>query len=96
MLVICAGILVALPCAFILKRFQAPPAGSAGAPEERPRRDLAFSGTVYEIALVVMSAYMSYITAEVVFFLWSNILGFPVQYTVGTPFGAIWPFSSTV
>ena len=56
---------MALPCAFILKRFQAPPAGSAGAPEERPRRDLAFSGTVYEIALVVMSAYMSYITAEV-------------------------------
>ena len=56
---------MALPCAFILKRFQAPPAGSAGAPEERLRRDLAFSGTVYEIALVVMSAYMSYITAEV-------------------------------
>ena len=58
---------MALPCAFILKRFQAPPGGGGGAEErERPaRRDLAFSGTVYEIALVVMSAYMSYITAEV-------------------------------
>ena len=55
-----AGILVALPCAFLLKRFQ-------GAPDQdAPRqKDLAFSGTVYEIALVVMSAYMAYLTAEV-------------------------------
>jgi len=51
---------VALPCAFLLKRFQ-------GAPVESSHRqkDLAFSGTVYEIALVVMSAYMAYLTAEV-------------------------------
>jgi hypothetical protein len=54
---------VALPCAFILKRFQAPAEGSEDT--SRTRRDLAFSGTVYEIALVVMSAYMSYIAAEV-------------------------------
>lgn len=55
-----AGILVALPCAFLLKRFQ-------GSPTEETQRqkDLAFSGTVYEIALVVMSAYMAYLTAEV-------------------------------
>ena len=51
---------MALPCAFLLKRFQ-------GAPVESSHRqkDLAFSGTVYEIALVVMSAYMAYLTAEV-------------------------------
>ena len=51
---------MALPCAFLLKRFQ-------GAPDlDAPRqKDLAFSGTVYEIALVVMSAYMAYLTAEV-------------------------------
>ena len=51
---------MALPCAFLLKRFQ-------GAPDQdAPRqKDLAFSGTVYEIALVVMSAYMAYLTAEV-------------------------------
>lgn len=57
---IIAGILVALPCAFLLKRFK-------GAPSEETLRqkDLAFSGTVYEIALVVMSAYMAYLTAEV-------------------------------
>ena len=53
---------MALPCAFILKRFQAAPEGGEAA--NRGRRDLAFSGTVYEIALVVMSAYMSYIAAE--------------------------------
>ncbi len=52
---------MALPCAFLLKRFQGSPT-----PEHVARqRDLAFSGTVYEIALVVMSAYMAYLTAEV-------------------------------
>ena len=55
-----AGILVALPCAFLLKRFQGAPAEDA-----QRHKDLAFSGTVYEIALVVMSAYMAYLTAEV-------------------------------
>jgi hypothetical protein len=57
-----AGILVALPCAFILKRFQEAP----GESQNRGHRDLAFSGTVYEIALVVMSAYMAYLTAEAI------------------------------
>ncbi len=55
-----AGILVALPCAFLLKRFQGRPSE-----ETHRQKDLAFSGTVYEIALVVMSAYMAYLTAEV-------------------------------
>ena len=54
------GILVALPCAFLLKRFQGRPSE-----ETQRQKDLAFSGTVYEIALVVMSAYMAYLTAEV-------------------------------
>ena len=44
---------MALPCAFILKRFQAPPEGGEAA--ARTRRDLAFSGTVYEIACVSLS-----------------------------------------
>lgn len=52
--------MVALPCAFLLKRFQGAPAEDA-----QRHKDLAFSGTVYEIALVVMSAYMAYLTAEV-------------------------------
>lgn len=60
--VACSGILVALPCAFILKRFQVPPGEQQS--QDRPHKDLAFSGTVYEIALVVMSAYMAYLTAE--------------------------------
>ena len=54
------GIVVALPCAFLLKRFRGQPAD-----DTQRHRDLAFSGTVYEIALVVMSAYMAYLTAEV-------------------------------
>lgn len=58
----CAGVLVALPCAFLLKRFQGTPSENA---HKDARKDLAFSGTVYEIALVVMSAYMAYLTAEV-------------------------------
>lgn len=61
------GILVALPCAFILKRFQVAPGEQQS--QDRPHKDLAFSGTVYEIALVVMSAYMAYLTAEVGLFL---------------------------
>ena len=52
---------MALPCAFLLKRFQ----GSPTAEHAARQRNLAFSGTVYEIALVVMSAYMAYLTAEV-------------------------------
>ena len=52
---------MALPCAFLLKRFQ----GSPTTEHAARQRDLAFSGTVYEIALVVMSAYMAYLTAEV-------------------------------
>ncbi|KAK9915576.1 hypothetical protein WJX75_001018 [Coccomyxa subellipsoidea] len=54
------GILVALPCAFLLKRFQVAPGEQEGR-----QHNLAFSGTVYEIALVVMSAYMAYLVAEV-------------------------------
>jgi hypothetical protein len=51
---------VALPCAFLLKRFQVAPGEQEGR-----QHNLAFSGTVYEIALVVMSAYMAYLVAEV-------------------------------
>ena len=51
---------MALPCAFLLKRFQVAPGEQEGR-----QNSLAFSGTVYEIALVVMSAYMAYLIAEV-------------------------------
>ncbi|KAK9809257.1 hypothetical protein WJX72_012251 [[Myrmecia] bisecta] len=54
------GIAVALLCAFILKRFELAPGsaqGSAGG--------LAFNATIYEISLVVMSAYLAYLVAEV-------------------------------
>jgi len=50
-------VLVALPCAVVLRRFQLVAGGErAGASE--------LSGSVYEIALVILSAYMAYLVAE--------------------------------
>lgn len=51
------GILVALPCAFVLRRFQ------LVADNERAG-SVELSGSVYEIALVILSAYMAYLVAE--------------------------------
>lgn len=61
------GILVALSCAFILKRFEAVPAGlGSGSGDRASRHHTApFIGTTYEISLVVMSAYLAYLVAEV-------------------------------
>ncbi|KAK9818672.1 hypothetical protein WJX74_002819 [Apatococcus lobatus] len=54
------GIAIALACAFILKRFQLGPGSDEGP------SSVAFNGTVYEISLVVMSAYLAYLVAETV------------------------------
>ena len=53
-----AGIAVASACAFILKRFQLTPGTDSrqGGP--------AFNATIYEVALVVMSAYLAYLVSE--------------------------------
>ena len=53
-----AGIAVASACAFILKRFQLTPGADSrqGGP--------AFNATIYEVALVVMSAYLAYLVSE--------------------------------
>ena len=53
-----AGVLVALPCAFVLRRFQVAADGTR-------RGSVELSGSVYEIALVILSAYMAYLVAEV-------------------------------
>ncbi|KAL3155429.1 hypothetical protein ABBQ38_010986 [Trebouxia sp. C0009 RCD-2024] len=52
------GLTVAYGCAFILKRFQLSPGADTrqGGP--------AFNETIYEIALVVMSAYLAYLLSE--------------------------------
>ena len=52
------GLAVAYGCAFILKRFQLSPGADTrqGGP--------AFNETIYEIALVVMSAYLAYLLSE--------------------------------
>lgn len=52
------GLGVAYGCAFILKRFQLAPGADSnqGGP--------AFNETIYEIALVVMSAYLAYLVSE--------------------------------
>ncbi|KAK9843766.1 hypothetical protein WJX81_005547 [Elliptochloris bilobata] len=52
------GVLVALPCAFVLRRFQVAADGAR-------RGSVELSGSVYEIALVILSAYMAYLVAEV-------------------------------
>ena len=52
------GVLVALPCAFVLRRFQVAADGTR-------RGSVELSGSVYEIALVILSAYMAYLVAEV-------------------------------
>ena len=54
----CVGLGVAYGCAFILKRFQLAPGtdNRQGGP--------AFNETIYEIALVVMSAYLAYLVSE--------------------------------
>eukprot|EP00891_Asterochloris_glomerata_P000623 jgi/Astpho2/623/Aster-04465 len=54
------GVGVALACAFILKRFQLSPSSNSS------DGTLAFNGTIYEIALVVMSSYLAYLVAETV------------------------------
>lgn len=54
------GIAVALACAFILKRFQI-----AGPGEAENTGGIAFSGKIYEITIVIMSAYLAYLVAEV-------------------------------
>ena len=53
-----AGLGVASACAFILKRFQLAPGADSrqGGP--------AFNATIYEVALVVMSAYLAYLVSE--------------------------------
>jgi len=53
-----AGLGVASACAFILKRFQLAPGVDSrqGGP--------AFNATIYEVALVVMSAYLAYLVSE--------------------------------
>ena len=53
-----AGVSVAYACAFILKRFQLAPGADSR------QGGLAFNATIYEIALVVMSAYLSYLLSE--------------------------------
>ena len=52
------GLGVAYACAFILKRFQLAPGADSrqGGP--------AFNATIYEVALVVMSAYLAYLVSE--------------------------------
>lgn len=52
------GLGVASACAFILKRFQLAPGADSrqGGP--------AFNATIYEVALVVMSAYLAYLVSE--------------------------------
>ena len=55
------GVLVALPCAFVLRRFQVAADGTR-------RGSVELSGSVYEIALVILSAYMAYLVAEVLLF----------------------------
>jgi hypothetical protein len=52
-----AGVLVALPCAVVLRRFQLVAGGARPGASE-------LSGSVYEIALVILSAYMAYLVAE--------------------------------
>ena len=52
------GLGVAYGCAFILKRFQL--ASGADSSQGGP----AFNETIYEIALVVMSAYLAYLVSE--------------------------------
>ena len=49
---------MALPCAFVLRRFQVAADGTR-------RGSVELSGSVYEIALVILSAYMAYLVAEV-------------------------------
>ena len=51
------GILVALPCAFVLRRFQL-------VADNEQDGSVELSGSVYEIALVILSAYMAYLVAE--------------------------------
>lgn len=73
-----AGLVVALGCAFVLKRFElapdagmsedgGPPSRTNRAATSRANRSLAFAGgsDVYEICLVVMGAYLAYLVAEV-------------------------------
>jgi len=48
------GVLLALPCAFVLKRFQL--ASISGGP--------SFDGAMYEITLLFMAAYLSYLISE--------------------------------
>ena len=50
---------VAVACAFILKRFEA----NFGHIDDSDQ--LGFDGTVYEISLVTLSAYLAYLIAEV-------------------------------
>ena len=49
---------VAVACAFILKRFEA----NFGHIDDSDQ--LGFDGTVYEISLVTLSAYLAYLIAE--------------------------------
>lgn len=53
-----AGIAVALACAFVLKRFQLREGGEHTG-------GIAFNGQVYEITIIIMSAYLAYLVAEV-------------------------------
>ena len=56
---LCTGIAVALACAFILKRFQL----SGG--QDEVSGGIAFNGQIYEITIIIMSAYLAYLVAEV-------------------------------
>jgi hypothetical protein len=82
---------VALSCAFILKRFEVVPVVLGSAPLERsPRHHSSpFIGTTYEISLVVMSAYLAYLIAEV------HFLPQPVRLLLPLRVGLFpWPLTS--
>ena len=51
---------VALACAFILKRFQI-----SAVREDEHAGGIAYNGPIYEITIVIMSAYLAYLVAEV-------------------------------
>ena len=51
---------MALACAFILKRFQI-----SAVREDEHAGGIAYNGPIYEITIVIMSAYLAYLVAEV-------------------------------
>lgn len=61
------GIVVALACAFLLKRFDAYYSSrSLTASESESEADSELDPTLYEISIVVMGSYLAYLIAEVV------------------------------